>query len=140
MLQRMPWLTHDHLRQFASDGYLVFRNVVPESLLAAADAEIDELMADAAPGEGDRGPGQSSWCPAASMLPRCDDVLRKSAALAVAQEFVAPNAIDHAHDDIQIATTVPPWSHIPGGPHVDGHGEGQDPPYSFTMLVGVLLT
>jgi len=35
---------------------------------------------------------------------------------------------------------VSPFSHMPGGPHIDGHGPGQDPPASFTMLAGVLLT
>ena len=37
----MGWLTDDDLRQFAVDGYLalVVRDVVPELLLAAADAE-----------------------------------------------------------------------------------------------------
>src|SRR5262245_28717090 len=136
----MPWMTDDNLRQFASDGYLVLRELVPESLLAAADAEIDEFIAETEPDEGDRGAGQNAWFPARSRLPRCDDVLRKSPALAIAQELVSPNTIDHAFDHIQVATTVPPWSHIPGGPHIDGHGPGQDPPHSFTMLVGVLLT
>jgi hypothetical protein len=135
----MPRLTDDDLRHFASDGYLVLRDIVPESLLAAADAEIAELMGETAPDENKRGPGQHAWFAAVSRLPRCDDVLRRSGALAIAQELVA-DGLDHAHDDIQVATTVPPWSHIPGGPHIDGHGPGQDPPYSFTMLAGVLLT
>jgi hypothetical protein len=135
-------LTSDDLRQFACDGYLVLRNVVPEQLLAAADAEIDGLIAETAPDEGDGGPGQSAWFPARSRLPRCDDVLRLSPALDIARELVSPNAIDHAgldgnrYDHIQIAITVPPWSHIPGGPHIDGWTRGD----SFTMLAGVLLT
>ena len=53
---------------------------------------------------------------------------------------MSPNTLDHAFDHIQVATTVPPWSHVPGGPHIDGHGLGQDAPASFTMLAGVLLT
>jgi ectoine hydroxylase-related dioxygenase (phytanoyl-CoA dioxygenase family) len=136
----MAWLTNDHLRQFASDGYLVLRDVVDESLLAAADAEIDVFLAETALDESDRAPGQHAWVPPRSRLPRCEDILRKSPALTIAQELVSPNAIDHAFDHIQVATTVPSWSHIPGGPHIDGHGPGQDPPHSFTMLVGVLLT
>lgn len=140
MLFFMSWLTIDDLRHFASEGYLVLRGVVPEALLAGADAEIDAFIADVKPDEGDRGPGQNAWFTASNRLPRCDEVLRRSPALAIARELVAPNTLDHAHDDIQVATTVPPWSHIPGGPHIDGHGDGQDPPYSFTMLIGVLLT
>src|SRR5262249_23071778 len=125
-LRGMAWLTKDNLRQFASDGYLVLRNVVSEQRLAAADYEIDRLIAATARDEGDGGPGQSAWFPARSRLPRCDDVLRLSPALDIARELVSPNAIDHAgldgsrYDHIQIAITVPPWSHIPGGPHIDG--------------------
>jgi hypothetical protein len=44
MPEVMGLLTDDDLRQFATDGYLVVRNVVSESLLAAADAEIDEIF------------------------------------------------------------------------------------------------
>src|SRR6476469_5569683 len=75
-LGAMGLLTDADLRQFANDGYVVIRNVVAETLLAAADAEIDGLIAETAPEEGDRGPGQSAWCPPRSRLPRCDDVLR----------------------------------------------------------------
>jgi hypothetical protein len=138
----MPRLTDDQLRRFAIDGYLLIPKVVPEDLLAATDAEIDRLMAEAQPDEGDRGPGQSTWFAARSRLPRCDDMLRRSPALGIARELVSPNDIDHAgldnsrYDHIQIAITVPPWPHVPGGPHIDGWTPGD----SFTMLAGILLT
>jgi hypothetical protein len=134
------WLTDDDVQQFAVDGFLIVRDVVPEALLAAADAEIDGLIEMVTPHEGDLGPGQNAWFPPRSRLPRSEDVLRRSPALDIAQELVSPNTLGHAFDHIQVATTVPPWSHIPGGPHIDGHGPGQDPPASFTMLAGVLLT
>lgn len=41
----MGLLTDADLRQFANDGYVLFRNVLPEGLLAAAVAEIDGLLA-----------------------------------------------------------------------------------------------
>ena len=136
----MGLLTADDLRRFATDGYLVVPDVVPETLLRPADAEVDELIDDEAPDEGDGGPGQSAWFLPRSRLPRCERVLRRSPALETAEELVRPHALDFAFDHIQIAITVPPWSHIPGGPHIDGHGPGQDPPASFTLLAGVLLT
>jgi len=138
----MPQLGQQELRRFAEDGYLVLRDVVPEDLLAAADEEADQLMAEREPDEGHRGPGQNAWFSPTARLPRCDDVLRKSPALAIAGELVAPNTIDHAGFDspryavTQIAITIPPWPHIPGGPHIDGWVPGD----SFTMLAGVLLT
>ncbi|MGH9272720.1 MAG: phytanoyl-CoA dioxygenase family protein [Ilumatobacteraceae bacterium] len=136
----MGWLERDDLRRFAADGFLVVRDVVTGNLLDRADAEIDDLIDDVAPQEGESGPGQNAWFPPRSALPRCEDVLRRSPALEIAKELVAPNTLDHAFDHIQVARTVPPWSHLPGGPHIDGHGPGQDPPASFTVLVGVLLT
>jgi hypothetical protein len=136
----MGWLTDDDLRQFADDGYVVVPGVVPEPLLAGADTEIDGLIREVAPHEGDGGPGQNAWFPPRSRLPRCEEVLRRSPALDIAGELVAPNQLDHAFDHIQVATTIPPWAHVPGGPHIDGHAPGFDPPASFTMLAGVLLT
>ncbi len=136
----MAWLGEESFRTFARDGYLVVPAVVPEELLAAADDEVDDLIVEAEPLEGDGGPGVTAWFPPVARLPRCDAVLRESPALAVAQELVAPQALDHAFDHIQVSTTRPPWSHVPGGPHVDGHAPGQDPPASFTLLAGVLLT
>jgi ectoine hydroxylase-related dioxygenase (phytanoyl-CoA dioxygenase family) len=133
-------LSDDDLRQFARDGYLLLPGVVPETLLAEADREIDGLISEASPHEGDGGAGTNLWFPPRDRLPRCDAALRESPALRIAEELVAPLALDHAFDHIQVATTVPPYDHVPGGPHIDGHGPGQDPPESFTMLAAILLT
>ena len=42
----------------------------------------------------------------------------------------------------QVATTIPPWPHRPGGPHVDGltPTEPDGRPGSFLLLAGVWLT
>lgn len=132
-------LTDDDLAQFATDGYLLIPGVVPEDLLERADAEVDGLIEAEAP-NGVQEPGQHAWFPTPERLPRCDDVLRRSPALEIAEELVAPARLDHAFDHIQVATTVPRWAHVPGGPHIDGHAPGQDPPHSFTLLAGVPLT
>ena len=132
--------TETDLRSFARDGYVTLRTVVQENLLAAADREIDELVDETPPQEGDRGAGVNAWFPSVARLPACEAVLRRSNLLDIACELVAPNRLDHAFDHIQVSTTMPPWSHIPGGPHIDGHAPWQDPPGSFTMLAGVLLT
>jgi hypothetical protein len=128
------------LERFATEGYLVVPGVVPAPLLDAADEEIDALLASDAPAEGTGGVGTNLWFPPVARLPRCDAVLRSSGALALASSLVEPLALDHAFDHIQVATTVPPHPHVPGGPHIDGHAPGMDAPYSFTMLAGVLLT
>ena len=136
----MARLGDDDLARFVRDGYLVVPGVVGEDLLARADDEIDDLVAATPPHQGDGGPGPNLWFPPVARLPRCDDVLRRSAALAIADELVAPARLDHAFDHIQVATTVPPYAHVPGGPHIDGHGHGLDRPFSFTLLAGVFLT
>lgn len=136
----MAALSEDDLHQFKLDGYLIVHDVVPESLLAAADHEIDDLMADTEPHEGNGGPGVNAWFMPRARLARCEALLRDSPALALANALVAPNELDFAFDHVQISTTRAPWSHIPGGPHIDGHLPGQDAPHSFTLLVGVLLT
>jgi hypothetical protein len=128
------------VERFAAEGYLVVPGVVPPSLLDAADEEIDGLLASEPPVEGTGGVGTNLWFPPVARLPRCDEVLRTSDAMALASSLVDPLALDHAFDHIQVATTVPPHPHVPGGPHIDGHGPGMDEPHSFTMLAGVLLT
>lgn len=138
----MRRLTDDDLRTFAADGYLLVPDVVPEALLAAADAEIDGLVADPAtpPVEGDGGPGVTAWFPPPSRLPACDALLRDSAALAIADELVAPGHLARSFDHVQVSTTRPPFPDRPGGPHIDGYGLGGDAPASFTLLAGILLT
>jgi Phytanoyl-CoA dioxygenase (PhyH) len=136
----MGRLRDEDLLRFARDGYLVVPGVVDEALLGSADREIDGLIGERVPVEGDGGPGPNLWFPPCDRLPLCDDALRRSAALGLAEELVAPLAFDHAFDHIQVATTVPPFSHVPGGPHIDGHAPDQDVPGSFTLLAGIFLT
>jgi hypothetical protein len=128
------------LRRFGQTGYVLVPDVVPEDLLQKADVEIDELVATIAPDEGSGGSGANLWFRPRAELPRCRAALRASRALDIAKELVAPYELDDAFDHIQVATTVPPWSHVPGGPHIDGHGPNQDPPGTFTLLTGVLLS
>jgi ectoine hydroxylase-related dioxygenase (phytanoyl-CoA dioxygenase family) len=142
-VEAMGRLSNEDFEHFAVHGYLVVPDVVSEELLVAADAEVGEYIDRHEPhdGEGDAtNPGQHGWFPPCRRLPRCDDVLRLSPALKIAQELCAPNELDHAFDHIQIATTMPEWEHVPGGPHIDGHRPELHPPASFTMLAGVFLT
>src|SRR3954454_24928899 len=108
----MAYLSGEDLRAFGAQGYLVVPGVVPEELLAAADDEIDGLVSTTEPAEGDGGPGANLWFPPVARLPQCDAVLRRSPALAIADELVAPARLDHAFDHIQVATTVPGWAHV----------------------------
>jgi hypothetical protein len=133
-------LNDGDLREFGRAGYLVVPNVAPENLLRAADEEVDRLLRAVAPDEGSGGPGANLWFRPAVELPKCDAVLRGSDALDITNQLVAPFEVDHAFDHIQVATTIPPWSHEPGGPHIDGHDPNLDRPATFTLLAGILLS
>jgi ectoine hydroxylase-related dioxygenase (phytanoyl-CoA dioxygenase family) len=133
-------LTADDLRAFRDSGYLVVPGVVDEGLLRLADDEVEELMSTEPAHDGDGGLGQSTWFMPRNRLPRCEDALLRSDAIAIAEQLAAPNRLEFAFDHIQVATTRSPWAHVPGGPHIDGHAPGQDAPASFTLLAGVLLT
>lgn len=119
------------------DGYLVVPGVVPEELLVGVDREIDTLIASDPPPSGTV--GKHFWFLRPERLPSADAALRRSGALDIAHELVAPHALDHGLGHIQVALNIPPFVHRPGGPHIDGHGPGQDPPCSFTMLAGIYL-
>ena len=130
-------LSGEQLRRFGEDGYLVVPRVVPESLLAAIDDEVDALLAADPPPIGTV--GKHFWFLPPARLPAADAALRRSAALDLAGELVAPHTLDHALDHIQIALNYPHQAHRPGGPHLDGHRPQQQRPDSFTMLAGIYL-
>ena len=131
-------LTDDQLREFAARGFLVVPGVVPEELLLAAEAEADERMALDPPPPGHTGKFDYFLPPAD--LPAADLALRSSPALGIAEGLVAPHRLDHALDHIQLSVNIPWWTHIPGGPHIDGHRPEQDHPHTFTLLAGIYLS
>jgi ectoine hydroxylase-related dioxygenase (phytanoyl-CoA dioxygenase family) len=130
-------LSSDQLVRFAQDGYVVVPGVVPEDLLMAVDAEIDQVL------EQDPPPtdtvGHHFYFLAPSRLPAADAALRQSDAMSLAEQLVSPARLNHAFDQIQIALNVPPYRHRPGGPHLDGHRPDQERPSSFTMLAALFL-
>jgi ectoine hydroxylase-related dioxygenase (phytanoyl-CoA dioxygenase family) len=130
-------LSVDQRRAFAADGCVVVRGVVPERLLAAADTEVDDLLATDAPPDGTV--GHHFWFLPPGRLPASHAALRESGALAVADELVAPLHLDLGLDHIQVAVNIPPHPHRPGAPHIDGHRPGE-PIASFTMLAAIFLS
>lgn len=130
-------LTEEQLHAFARDGYLVVPGVVGEDLLAAADAEVDAIVAADPPPDGTVGSHFYFLPP--ERLPAADAALRASGALELADQLVAPGSVDHAFDHIQVALNIPPYPHRPGIPHIDGH-RPDEPISSFTMLAAVFLS
>lgn len=130
-------LSGEQLRRFGEDGYLLVPGVVAENLLAAVDREIDALVAADPPSTDTV--GKHFWFLPPARLPAADAALRRSGALNIAGELVAPHPVDHGLDHIQIALNYPPLAHRPGGPHLDGHRPAQQRPHTFTMLAGIYL-
>jgi hypothetical protein len=131
-------LSESELREFGIRGYLILRNVIPQAILAAASTAIDRLIDEQPPSEGhvgqhfywlstlDRGPLPALFY---------DTPVRR-----LAQSLVAPGDIEVAFNQLQVALNIPPFSHRPGGHHLDGYLEGHEDPETFTMLAGVLMT
>ena len=130
-------LSDEQFRLFARDGYIVLRDVIGEGFLAAADEEIDAVIAADPPS--DDAAGHHFYFMAPERLPASDAALLESGALQMAEELVAPLTLEHGIGDIQIALNLPPYNHRPGGPHIDGHRPEQAQPRSFTMLVAIYL-
>jgi ectoine hydroxylase-related dioxygenase (phytanoyl-CoA dioxygenase family) len=130
-------LSDEQFRQFGRDGYIVLRDVIGEEFLAAADEEIDAVVAADPPSED--AAGHHFYFMAPERLPASDAALLKSGALQMAEELVAPLALEYGMGDIQIALNLPPYNQRPGGPHIDGHRPEQAEPRSFTMLAAVYL-
>ena len=129
---------HVDIDAFRRDGYVVIPGVVPEPLLAAADAEIDHLVATDPP-PADR-TGAHHWFLPPSTLPACHRALTGSPAWELAQSLVVPGELELAFDHVQIALNLPPLLRVPGGPHIDGFGLGGPVPASFTVLAGIFVT
>lgn len=132
-------LSRQQMQFFAEQGYLVVPQVVPPAQIAAAREEIQVQLAASPPPAGQPGP-----FPLFLMPPLPDalvDPLFDSPALQAAEALIAPGKFE-APGHVQIAYTVPPFSHRPGGPHIDGIST-PDPdgrPGTFTLLAGIFLT
>ena len=131
-------LSESELREFGIRGYVILRDVIPPATLAAASTAIDRLIAERPPPEGHVGHhffGLSTLD--GDPLP---GLFYDTPLHSIAQSLIDPGAIEIAFDQLQVALNIPPFSHRPGGHHLDGYQEGQKEPATFTMLAGVLMT
>jgi len=70
------------------------------------------------------------------------DFYRETGIGALAAELLRPGLAMTEPGFAQLATTIPPWPHRPGGPHVDGltPAEPGRRPGTFSLLAGIWLT
>jgi len=142
----MVTVTSDQLAGFREHGFVVIPGVLDERSLACGH-RIATAMLTAEPAPTDHAGPYFLWprfAPAADGAAE-HGMLRFYRGCGVrdlAEQLLRPEVPPDDPDFAQLATTVPPWSHRPGGPHVDGISpplpDGQ--PGTFSLLAGVWLT
>ncbi len=115
-------------------------SVVCGDLLRAALREIDRLTAECPPPPDKRG-FHFYWCNKITPLDPLLACLTESPAIDLVRSAIAPHALEQPRQ-IQVSLNIPPWSHRPGGPHLDGltPPEPDGRPSTFTLLAGLFLT
>jgi hypothetical protein len=68
------------------------------------------------------------------------DLYRRAGIGQLASQVLRPDMAVADPDVAQVATTVPPWRHRPGGPHVDVNADDKPECQIFSLLTGVWLT
>lgn len=138
----MPQLSDDQREQFRTDGYLV----VPDVLTGDQVTRGRQIVAAMLEREPPQGVG------AHFLWPRFDggeaavhpllQFYRDSGITELADQLLRADLAVQEPDFAQVATTIPPWPHRPGGPHVDGITPGLEDgtPGTFTVLAGLWLT
>lgn len=137
----MTVITPEARAAFREQGFVVIPDVLDTGALADARSTVGELLAAQPPQEGQVGP-HFLW-------PRFDpdghpllDLYRKTGLADLAAQLLRSDLGVQEPDFAQVAATIPPWPHRPGGPHVDGLTppalDGR--PGTFSLLAGVWLT
>jgi hypothetical protein len=134
----MPSIPTEDLRAFAEDGYVVVRQIVPHDVIETTRRVVAGEISKAPPHPSSRGPYFYFLTDATppALLAAFDDGV-----LPLAESLIAPARSDRP-DHVQISLNIPPWRHVPGGPHIDGltPPERDGRPGTFTLLAGIFLT
>ena len=153
----MPGITRADIAAFREHGYVVVPGVLDYRLLASGRAIAAAMLAAEPPAAGHTGPyflwprfgGADGNVPGNggpdNSGPDNTGLLafyRESGIGQLAAGLLRPDLTVEEPGFAQLATTVPPWPHRPGRPHVDGITP-PDPdgrPGTFTLLAGSWLS
>ena len=138
----MPGITRADIAAFRTHGYVVVPAALDDGQLASGRAAAAAMLAAQPPPAGQAGPyflwprsdgGDASGLPA---------FYHDSGIAQLAAGLLRPDLTIEEPDFAQLATTIPPWPHRPGGPHVDGitPPEPDGRPGTFTLLAGAWLS
>lgn len=133
-------LTDEQIGEFTERGYVLVPQAVPPELLDAANQRIDRIVAADPPAAEKR--GNHFYFLATKDEPALAAPLTGSPAFDLAEQLTGAGTLA-APWQVQVALNIPPFSHRPGGPHIDAaNAEPTSAPISgtFTLLAGVLMT
>ena len=133
-------LTDEQVNEFTERGFILIPRVVQGDVLDQAARRIDEVIAADPPDAGKR--GSHFYFLEAKDEPALIAPLTGSAAFGLAAELTGTGTLETPWQ-VQVALNIPPYSHRPGGPHIDAsNGEPTGEPIrdTFTLLAGILMT
>jgi hypothetical protein len=133
-------LNDAQITEFVERGYVVVPRAVPGELLGKAARRIDDVAA-ADPPEAEKR-GAHFYFLRTKDEPDLLAPLTESPAFGLAEDLAGPGLL-RVPWQVQVAMNIPPYSHRPGGPHIDsGHAEPVEGPIrgTFTLLAGILMT
>ena len=142
----MAEITPRALAAFRTQGYVMIPGVLDERQRAFGSRTAAAMLTAQPPAAGHTGPyflwprfGLAGDCGHDHGLLR---FYRQSGIAELAAALLRPDLPPDEPDFAQLATTIPPWTHRPSGPHVDGISPpaqaGQ--PETFSVLAGAWLT
>ncbi|MFC1439717.1 CehA/McbA family metallohydrolase [Streptacidiphilus sp. N1-10] len=137
----MTTLMESAAAAFAEDGFTVIPGVLSEPELARWRAVVRTAVSEDPPSEGHSGP-YFLWPRFPSTGHPLHELYAASRVPDLVRELLRPGLTPKRPAFGQIALTLPPHPHSPGGPHIDGltPTEPDGRPGTFTVLAGVLLT
>lgn len=137
----MAAVTSEARAAFREQGYVVIPGMLSEEQIATGRALVAAMLAAEPPAPGQAGP-YFLWPRFGQDGHQLLDFYRDAGIRSLAAGLLRPDLDVQEPDFAQVATTIPPWPHRPGGPHVDGltppHPDGR--PGTFSLLAGVWLS
>ena len=137
----MPGITKQARAAFREQGYVVIPGVLDDALIASGRELAAAMLAAQPPEQGHAGP-YFLWPRFGEAGHQLLDFYRDAGIGRLAAALLRPGLDLQEPDFAQLAVTIPPWPHRPGGPHVDGltplSPAGR--PGTFSLLAAVWLS
>jgi len=131
-------LSDPQLVEFGLRGYLLLAHVVSPEAVAEANEEVDRIVAAAPPPDGHV--GQHFYWPTSDESATLSQLMHDSGIAELGNGLVAPNRVEIAFSQTQVALNIPDFPHRPRGPHLDGYADDRPVPATFSLLAALLLT